>query len=514
MSRTQNATRNLIWGFLNKVVVLVLPFVTRTLFIYTLGTLYLGLNGLFTSILQVMNISELGINSAITFSMYKPLAEKNTKEVNALLSFYRLCYRIIGVIVLVIGLSLTPILNKLIKGDVPTDINVYALYLVYLIGAFLSYELFSYRTALLVATQRNDIVSKVSSITAIGQFSLQLLILVYFKNYYLYIVVSNLTAIANNIICALICKRLYCDYKPFGKVDRIVLLEIRKKIGGMVFQKIGGVVLTSVDSIVISAFLGLQVLTVYQNYYFVISSLFGILAVIMGSLTATIGNSIVLESKEKNHNDFVKFNFLYIWIVGWCSICLICMYQPFIRIWVGSKLLLPFYMVILFAIYFLVHKWCDMLYVYQEACGIWWETRWVPIVAAVINLITNIILVNVIGLAGILISTIISVVFVYDVGYAKVLFITYFKDKELLKRYWIKQLLYLLSVVINATITYLICSIISFESAWASLIINGCICVIIPNVIFIILWKRFNEFSVSMKFIEGLILHRISRKHK
>ncbi len=513
MNRVKNATRNIIWGIVNKVVILMLPFITRTLFIYTLGTLYLGLNGLFTSILQVLNISELGINSAITFSMYKPLAEGNTKQVNELLSFYRLCYRIVGFVILGIGLCLIPFLPNLISGKIPSDINIYILYLIYILGTFFTYELFAYRMALLTAIQRNDIISKIGMFWSFIQFLLQVIILFYFKNYYLYVIISNLTPIFNNLTCAYICKRKYKNYKPIGNINKETLCEIRKKVQGMIFQKIGGVVLTSVDSIVISSFLGLQTLAMYQNYYFVITSLFSILAVIMSSITAIVGNSIVLESKKKNYLDFTKFNFLYVWISGWFSVCILCMYQTFIELWVGEELLFPYYMVVLFSLYFFIHKWCDMLYIYQDACGIWWESRWVPIIATIINLILNITLVNIIGLAGILISTIISVAFIYDIGYAKVLFNVYF-EKELLYKFLYKQLFYLLSICISALITILVCSGLNLSNLWIKFILNGLVCTLLPNSILILLWRKLPEFSISKQFVLEIFKKKLGLSNK
>lgn len=511
MSRTENTARNISWGVLQKAIALVLPFVTRTILIYTLGSLFLGLNGLFTSILQVLNISELGINTAITFSMYEPLAHGNDDKVNALLNFYKLCYRVIGFIVLGIGLAVMPFLPNLISGAIPEKVNIYWLYLIYLAGTFLSYELFAYRTALLVASQRSDIVSKVSSISTIIQFLLQTAILLFLRNYYLYIVVSNLTIVANNIICAYICKHIYPHLYCGGKIEKRVFNDIKKKVGGMIFQKIGGVVLTSVDTLVISSFLGLRILAIYQNYYFIITSLFGILAVIMSSMIATVGNAVALESIETNYKSFVKFNFLYIWIVGWCSICLLCMYQPFMELWVGTNLLLPDYMVILFSIYFFTHKWCDMLYVYQEACGIWWETKWVPITAAVVNLVINIVLVQFIGLAGILISTIVSVVFIYDIGYAKVLFKVYFKDKRLFRLYLFKQVFYLVTLIFTSGITALCCWQVKLNSMFLKLIINGIICVLLPNFMLGLMWRNLGEFDVAVEFVKGIIVKKIKR---
>lgn len=511
ISRTKNVSRGIFWGILEKLITIALPFIMRTIMIYTLGDLYLGLNGLFTSVLQVLNVAELGISSAIVFSMYGPLASNNIKEVNALLNFYKRCYRVIGVIVMVLGMMVLPFLRNLISGEIPPDINIYVLYLMNLANVVLSYELYTYRTSLLIATQRIDVVSKVRMSVLIFQYFLQFIVLLIYHNYYLFISLLILSTCINNIISAFICKKIYPQYKCEGNISKQLFQEIKKKVSGMFFQKVGGIVLSSVDTLVISSFLGLRTLAIYQNYYYIITAIFGVLAIIMQSLISSIGNSIVLESKQKNYKDFRTFNFIYIWIVSFCTICLLCIYQPFMTIWVGKNLMLSFDMVILFAIYFFTHKWCDMLYVYQDACGLWWETKLIPFIAAIVNLIINILLVNTIGLAGILISTIISVVFIYDIGYAYALFREYFKESGNLKIFIVRQLAYLLTTIMGASLTYWVCDLFVLSSLF-KIVINLMICIIVPNIIFVIVWRRSDEFSASLQLILRILPKSITKR--
>ena len=172
MQRTKNAVRNLVFGFINKMIIMLFPFVIRTIIIRELGAGYLGLGSLFTSILQVLNLAELGFSSAVVFCMYKPIAEKDSETICALLNLYKQIYRIIGIVILVIGLALTPFLPYLIKGTVPNGINIYILYYIYLFNTAITYFLFAYKSTLLVAHQRNDVVSNISSLTNILQYFL------------------------------------------------------------------------------------------------------------------------------------------------------------------------------------------------------------------------------------------------------------------------------------------------------------------------------------------------------
>lgn len=502
--RTKNASRNILWGITEKLITLGLPFVVRTVMIYTLGELYLGLNGLFTSVLQVLNLSELGISGAIIYSMYRPLANGDDDEVCALLNLYKRCYRIIGGVVLCIGLALLPFLRNLIAGDIPAGINIYVLYLMNLGSTVLSYELFAYRTSLLIANQRQDIVSKVRMTIMVVQFVLQIGVLVILRNYYFYIACTIAGTIANNIVAAIMCKKRYPQFVCRGNVPKNTIKDIKTRVSGLIFQKIGGIVLSSVDTLVISAYLGLTTLAIYQNYYYIVTALFGILSIVLSSLIATVGNSMAVETVEKNYRDFKKLNFLYLWVVSAFTACLCGMYQPFMNIWVGTELMLPDYMVVLFVVYFFVHKWCDMLYVYQDAAGIWWETRFVPFIAAVTNLVINITLVKIIGLPGILLSTIVSVIFIYDVGYAVVLFRVYFKSQKGFRNFVMKQILYFLSAAIGIAIAMMICRTINL-TPFVQFIVNGMICVVAPNIIFALIWHRTTEFREALQLVEHVI---------
>ena len=507
-SRTKNTVRNIIFGIINKMVTIILPFIMRTVIIYILGTEYLGLNSLFTSILQVLNLTELGFGNALVYSMYKPLAEKDDKKVCQLLNYYKQCYKIIGTIVLAIGIIIIPFLNNFIAGEHPANINIYFIYIIYLVNTTLSYFLYAYKGSLLIADQRNDINSNISTVLSILQNILQIIVILLMKNYYYYIAILPIITVANNLITAKIVNKKYPQYNTKSEIlDVEEKSKIKKNVKGMFFQKLGGIVLSNVDNIVISAFLGLTVLGIYNNYYYIIIALMGILTVLMNAIKASIGNSIILETQEKNYEDFIKFNFIYVWIIAWMSICLLCLMQNFVKIWLrDTDLLLDGYMVILFAIYFFAHKWCDMLFVYQEAKGLWWENRYVPIIAAIVNLILNIILVNIIGLVGILISTIVSVLFIYDIGYAKVLFKEYFNSKKKLLNYILKQLKYVVIALISGAITYFITS--QFDDDIFSFIVKTVIAVVIPNIIFFAIYYNSQEFKNTLKFVKQRFLKK------
>lgn len=486
MSRTVNAKRNIIWTFFSKIISIILPFITRTFFIYILDTAYLGLNGLFTSILSILSLAELGISSAITFSMYKPIANNDVDKINSYLAFYKRCYEFIGIIVLIIGISLIPFLEKLISGDIPSDINIYILYFIYLSNSVLSFFLFAYKTSLLSAYQRNDIVTKISTFVILLQSVLQICVLFLTKNYYLYLLIIPLFTLISNMITNYITKKKYPLLKPEGKLNKEEYQSIIKKVKGLIFQKIGMVVNNSVDNIVISSFLGLQVVAIYGNYYYIFNAISGICAAIISTLVPIIGNSIVTESKEKNYTQFKLFNFMYMWGIIWCSICLLCLYQPFIKLWIGENFLFPTGTVVLFSIYFFAFRMNNISGMYKEAAGIWWAGKYVPLLAAMVNLFTNLIMVRFIGVNGIVISTILSMILVYFPYGSYVLFKHYFTYENAWKKYMLNQILYFLEYLMIALITYKVCYFIIIDSI-LGLLIKCVICICIPNILFLII---------------------------
>ncbi len=405
IERTKNATRNIIYGTAFKIYTMFVPFFMRTLMIYLLGVKYLGLNSLFTSVLQVLNLAESGVGGAMVFSMYHPISTDDKNKICALMRLYKIYYRIIGIVVLVGGIVVTPLLPYLIKGDIPSDINLYVLFYLNLASTINTYWLFGYKNSLLFAHQRADISNKVSLFTETLKYLLQIAALVFLKSYYLYTLVIIVVQVLTNIITAIITNKMYPLYKAKGSLPKEEIKKINSKIKDLFLTKIGTVIFNSVDTLVISAFLGLEILAVYQNYFFILTSISGIINIIYSSCMAGIGNSLVTESTEKNYRDLKKITLLIFWITGFCSICLLCLYQPFMRVWVTEKLMLDFKAVILFCIYFFVNQIYLMFELFKDAAGMWHEDRFRPIIVAAINLILNLVLGWHLGIYGVLLAS-------------------------------------------------------------------------------------------------------------
>lgn len=501
----KNAIYGTITGILLKIIQIVFPFIIRTVFIHNIGIDYLGLNSLFTSILQVLNLAELGVSTALVFSMYKPIAEENSEKICQLMNFYKLIYRKIGWAILCMGLVILPLVPRLIHGSIPSDINIYIIYLMNLAATVLSYWLFAYRNSLFSAHQRVDITSIITIVISFIKYIVQIASLIIFKNYYVYLSVEIAYSIVLNIVTAIYSKKIYPNYNAKGELSTEEKKQIGKKIRDLFTAKIGTVINNSADSIVISSFLGLTLLAKYQNYYYIVSTVMALFTIFFTACTAGIGNKLILQPKDENIKLFYNLNYLIFFGINFCCASLLSLFQPFMELWVGKDLMMGFGMVILFAIYLYAEEAPRTMIVFKDAAGMWREDRFRPLTVSVVNLLMNIILVNYIGLYGVLISTIVSMLFI---GFP---WLIYNIDKTLFKigiKHFLSRIFkYTVIIVVDCSFAYYISSQIMLNNLIFTIIIRGVICLLIPNIVFTLAFKNTEE----NKYLRGLITTFVSK---
>lgn len=502
-SRTLNAKRNIIWGVIQKVLFMLFGFFIKSVIIYNLGVLYLGLNSLFSAILQVLSLTELGIGEAMVFSMYKPLAENDDKTICALLRLYRTIYFIIGVFILVAGLCISPFLPKLISGEVPPDINVYILFFVYLINTSISYLMYAYKESLLIANQRSDINNNISTVITMAMYVGQIVSIICFKSYYAYCILIPVFTLIRNIAVKYTTDKLYPEIKCFGEISKAMKSDIWQRVSGLFIYKVCGIFRNSFDSIILSAFLGLAVLAKYQNYYYILSSLSALMIIITSSITASVGNSIVKESCKKNYSDFNKFQLLFMGITGWITVCLFNLYQPFIQLWVGDDMLFDNAMMILFCVYFFTTQMGNMCYVYRQAAGLWHRDKYRPVVESIVNITLNILLVKLLGASGVLLSTVFCLVFINCVWGSYILFKYYFSDYKV-GAYYLRLVGYAAITFLGCYISNEIIPLIPVQGI-VGFLIKGIICSVFSLVFFALIFMIFPEYKDALQFIIRII---------
>ena len=319
-SRTYNSSLNLLSSFGKQMITLILGFVSRWFFIKILGASYLGINGLFANIISVLSMADLGFGSAIVYSMYKPLAENNERKLAALLQFYKRVYKVIALVISVIGFSLIPFLKYLVKLDTPIEhIEIY--YILFLANVIISY-LYSYKMCIITADQKDYLLNIYSFVFTIIQFVLQLVVLFALKNYIVYLVVQILCSFANNVFSS----RKAVQHYPFiinkEKLSSAEKQEISKNIKSMFLYKIGGVLLNNTDNILISTLVGTITVGFYSNYSMLTQMASSYINIIFQSLYASVGNLNATESKEYKYTIFERLQLLNIWIYGIVVVCM------------------------------------------------------------------------------------------------------------------------------------------------------------------------------------------------
>ena len=504
--RTQNAARNILFDGSLKLVNMIVPFFMRSLMLYYLGVEYLGLNGLFRSVFSFLNMAEMGVGSAMVFSMYRPVAEDDRETICALMKLYRTLYRIIGLAVAGLGLALTPFLRKLIMGDFPVDLNLYILYFMNLASTVLSYWLFAYKHSLLYACQRKDVDSKVKLGCQIAEYALKISALTVFHNYYMYLGAQLLMQIAANLATARQVDRLFPGFCARGELPAEKVKNIARRVRDLFTARFAGTIFNSADTLVISSFLGLAALAVYQNYFYIISALKTFVDVIVNACIAGVGNSLVTESKEKNVRDFTRFTMLFGWVMCVASAMLLCLYHPFMRLWMGEDSLLPFHYAVCFAVYFYIIGISKGMNMFKDAAGIWHRDRFRPLAAALVNLGLNLGTVKWLGLYGVLLSSVAAVTVVELPWLLHNLFQEVFPRKSM--RGFVRSFLGLVTAAAaGCAAAWFLCGLFSL-SLWATLIVNGAISFLVPNVFFLLLYGRNPLVVQSVKQIKRLALEQ------
>jgi|BioPla2DNA2_1021312.scaffolds.fasta_scaffold01418_4 O-antigen/teichoic acid export membrane protein len=497
MTRTANCIRNVKYTIFGQIIGIVISFFGRMVFVHILGREYLGLDGLFSNIISVLSIVELGVGTAIVFSMYKPLAAGDKDKLKALMDIYKRTYVCIGIAVAVLGLSLTPFLRFIIK-DMPDIPSISLLYLLFVINSSISY-FFSYKRSVIIADQKRYIIT----IYRYGFYFflnlVQILILIVTKRYLLYLILQIISTVLENIFISKKANKLYpflLDKESRNKLNKDDKKQIIRNIKAMIYHKLGGTVVMGTDNILISKFVGIAEVGLYSNYQLIINALNSVYGLMFQSLIASIGNLGANEDINKKKFIFECIDLLCFWLHAFSSICLVVLLNPFIKLWLNKEYIFSQKVVMVIVTNFYINGMRRSTQAFKEALGLFWYDRYKPLFESLINLAVSIVLAVRFGITGILLGTIISTTatcfwvepyILYKYG-LKSSVINYFK----------RYTAYTLFMIPIGLATMLLCSTLKGET-----VITFCgklmICTIFPNILFLLICYRTKEFKYIMK---------------
>ena len=499
LARTKNAFRNTLWGAFYRLIALIGPFVIKTIIIKSISMEYSGLNTLFNSILTVLNLANLGFSSSLVYTMYDAVAKEDNAAICAMLNFFRKIYRIIGLVILGMGLAVMPFLPNLVGNECPPDANLYVMWALYLSATVLDYVLFGYVNAIFSAYQREDTKLKIMVVRYTFQYVLQIVILAVFKNYYLYLITLPLMVIPNSIALYMAAKKQYPDIKCVGTPSDELKKSVYHRVKTLFGHKVGNTLMVNVDSILISSFLGLSLQALFSNYFYIVTAVNGVVEIITTGCLAGIGNKLIIDSKEVNHKLFLNLTYGWVALIGMCAACMLCLFQPFIGgIWIGQEGLLDDKFVLFLTMFFYTWMFRIMQLTYRDASGLWTKDWLKPYVSMVLKLVFSIILIKLTNnIIGALIPTILIMIFVYFPWEAKVLY------KNLFDRSW---LVYLKKIIIYTGINAIgcaICYFVAINVAPGNTLVTFLLRLITVCVIFPALWVITTFKTDEFKFMLG-----------
>lgn len=410
-TRTENSIKNLFFAIGGQILGILISLVARVVFIRILSTEYLGLSGLFTNILTILSLSELGFVTAMSYQLYKPISEQNKENIKTLMHFYKKIYYLIAFVILILGIITLPF-YQFLMDKVPNIQHLNLIYLLFVLNTSVSY-LFSHKRILIICDQKKYIATIYRYIFYFLLNVCQIIVLLITKNYILFLIVQIIMTLTENIALNIKANKMY----PYLKERNIKKLhekdyqQIIKNVKSMFYHKFGGVVLNSTDNIVISKILGLTSVGLYSNYMLIITALKTIIMQVFSSVIASIGNLNVNANRKKMTEIFKKTFFADYFIHVITTICLICLMNPFIKIWLGTEFLVDNFSVYCIAINYYLFGMRRTCMSFREATGNYSKDKYSPIIEAVINIVSSIILARYIGLAGVILGTIISSIF-------------------------------------------------------------------------------------------------------
>ena len=407
-SRLKKSARNAFWSYISMIISFVLSFVSRTIFVYTLGETYLGVSGLFSNVLGVLSFAELGIGTAFGFSLYKPVAENDIGKIKSYMHYYKWAYRVIASVVVVIGLSIMPFLKYVIND--PGDVgNIYVYYLIYLFNTVSSYFV-SYKFSLVNAEQKNHIYTKVNMAISFSTTIIQSISLLVCRNFLVYLLVAAVFGLFQKVFVSIYFDKLYPylktrDFEKLSKDEKDTLVT---KVKALIIHKIGEVSVHQTDNIIVSAFVNTRMVGLLSNYNLITSTVSGCISILFNSVTGSLGNLVAIESKAHQYTVFKRYRFVGFWFYGFTSIAMAILSSPFIALWLGEKMIVDQLVInlILINYYMIGHRIC--LNNFKSAAGMYEQDKYVALLQAIVNLSVSIVMVKIIGLPGVYVGTVIQ----------------------------------------------------------------------------------------------------------
>lgn len=502
--RSSNSIKNFTVGILGQLITLILGFVSRTFFLMILNVNYLGVSGLFSSILTMLSLAELGVGTAIIYSLYKPLAENNQEEVLALMNLFKKIYRIIGVVVFIAGMVITPFLDYIIKDRKGID-NLELIYVLFVVQTAISY-FFSYNRSLITADQKAYKLAKIDYLYKVVYVILPIGCLFITKDYICYLVTQIILTVLWNYAVFIKVRNTYPILKSTKKpkLSNEVKKAILKNTSAMMIYKVAIVITAGTSNVLITYFFDVAAVGFCANYTLIIQNMSALVSQGMSAITASIGNLNATENEEKKYQIFNIVFFLNFWLYGFASIGLYFCASPLVGAFFGEKYIISNSILVPMVLGFFVLGMQGATSLFRDAQGLFWYGKLRPIAQTIVNLGSSIILVLITNSVsavywGVVISRL-ATNFWYD-PYV----VHKYGLKRPLKPYFCKYAVFLLIAAVPFLICMWIFSLISISNIWGLLIIRVIICSLVVNGFFVLVFRKSQEYVYIKNVLQGMV---------
>lgn len=505
-SRKEFTIKNFIWSFLSVFLSKFIAFIIRTIFIKVLGELYLGVDGLFSNVLGLLSFADLGIGSAISFALYKPLAKKDNELTAQIVSFYKKACAIIALVVALVGSSLVPFLNIITKESDGIE-NLRLIYLLFLLDSVLSY-LISYKTIILTADQKNYKLVRINTVFLFVTSLIQIVVLLLFKNYIFFLAVRIVVCLIERVYLYFYIDKCYpfIKNKKAGKLSDKERAIIKEKVKGLIYHKIGGVAIFQTDSIITSSIINVSTVGLVSNFILIIKTVNDFFLTVVNSATSSLGNIIAIEDNTEKYNAFRKYDFIITWLYGFGTVCLYFLLTPFVEIWLGSDKLIDNDVIILLCINFYMLGLRSSVGNMKSASGIFYQGRWAPIAESIINLCVSIICAFKLGLKGVYIGTVTS-------GFIPSFVAPYYLYKYSFgmkaHSYYFEYVIKSLPTIFCIALLKILFGFVPEMNYYFTFLIKLLICLIFPNLVYFTVWRKDEKFN----YFKSIILDLIHKLH-
>ena len=485
---------------------IVMLFVVRIIFIRTIGEFYLGVDSLFTNLLSVLSIGELGVTSAVNFVLYKPLVENDVEKISSIMTYYKKMFRYMGLFLLGVGLVITLFLPLFVKEEIP---NLYLVYFMYLFNTVSTYFV-SYKESLIIADQNRYRLTVINFVFYMLLYVLRILALLYTKNFILYVLILDVVTLLQRIMINMYVTKTYkfIDFNSKNELSEDEKNNIFTRIKAMFIHKIGAFVINGTDSMVISATSGLGVVVVgiYTNYLSIITTATSLYEQVYKGITSSFGDLAAQEDEEAQKRVFNIIGFVCYLMYGVTSVGFYFLLSPLIEACFGSKLVIEKSIVVIMIINFYFSGLIASIDLIKEATGEFLVDKYMPLIQSLVNIVVSLILANIIGLMGVVLGTAISYLTVSIWSRPYIAFKYIFKSSMI--PYYVRQLKYISSIVLSIVLINLILKYVSAGSGLMFFFVTGCLCVFIFVIVTIALFYKSNEFI----FFKNELLKTIRKK--